>query len=140
VENIRARIASGDNVSSRPPPASASTLLGPKTTAAAAPPPEADSEAFIAWRVRPGGGAPSSSPIGAAFERNPLIRCASLTQEKHPCILSRFEEFTGKLKGKRLAIFLDYDGERWRRSFPHADATYRRACSHAPRSSALQAH
>mmetsp|Transcript_29655 Transcript_29655/g.65637 ORF Transcript_29655/g.65637 Transcript_29655/m.65637 type:complete len:452 (-) Transcript_29655:763-2118(-) len=28
----------------------------------------------------------------------------------HPCILTHFDEFTASLKGKRLAVFLDYDG------------------------------
>eukprot|EP00955_Chlamydomonas_euryale_P082535 363738-Chlamydomonas_euryale.AAC.12 len=37
------------------------------------------------------------------------LRCP---QVKHPCILSHFADFTGLLRGKRLAVFLDYDGKR----------------------------
>lgn len=32
-------------------------------------------------------------------------------QEQHPSILEHFEDFAQLLKGKRLAVFLDYDGE-----------------------------
>jgi hypothetical protein len=35
-----------------------------------------------------------------------------MPQAEHPCILSHFSEFALSLKGKRLAVFLDYDGER----------------------------
>ena len=31
-------------------------------------------------------------------------------QAKHPCALSHFSEFISLLRGKRLAVFLDYDG------------------------------
>lgn len=33
------------------------------------------------------------------------------TQAKHPSVLDRFDEFVSTLRGKRLAVFLDYDGE-----------------------------
>ncbi|GIL47496.1 hypothetical protein Vafri_4312 [Volvox africanus] len=33
-----------------------------------------------------------------------------VTQENHPCILTHFELFKAAVEGKRLAVFLDYDG------------------------------
>lgn len=36
---------------------------------------------------------------------------SSLLQERHPCLLTNFEEFRQQLHGRRLAVFLDYDGE-----------------------------
>ena len=32
-------------------------------------------------------------------------------QDKHPSILEQFEEFAKLVRGKRLAVFLDYDGK-----------------------------
>ena len=34
----------------------------------------------------------------------------AIMQAKHPCALSHFSEFISLLRGKRLAVFLDYDG------------------------------
>jgi len=31
-------------------------------------------------------------------------------QESHPCVLQRFDRFLQYIKGKRLVVFLDYDG------------------------------
>jgi hypothetical protein len=31
-------------------------------------------------------------------------------QANHPCIMENFEQFKAALNGKRLAVFLDYDG------------------------------
>ena len=65
---------------------------------------------YHAWRVsgcicaqrgspRAGCDAPGRPPSPACF-----------LQETHPCILQRFDEFLVLLRGKRLAVFLDYDG------------------------------
>lgn len=32
-------------------------------------------------------------------------------QAEHPCILERFNEFLKLVSGKRVAVFLDYDGK-----------------------------
>lgn len=32
-------------------------------------------------------------------------------QLNHPCVLEHFEQLAQKLHGKRLAVFLDYDGK-----------------------------
>ena len=32
-------------------------------------------------------------------------------QDQHPSILEQFEEFAKLVRGKRLAVFLDYDGK-----------------------------
>lgn len=34
-------------------------------------------------------------------------------QEQHPSVLEHFEDFAKLLQGKRLAVFLDYDGKHW---------------------------
>ena len=34
-----------------------------------------------------------------------------LLQAAHPSVLDHFDEFASTLRGKRLAVFLDYDGE-----------------------------
>jgi hypothetical protein len=33
-----------------------------------------------------------------------------LPQAKHPCILQHFDAFLERVNGKRVAVFLDYDG------------------------------
>lgn len=33
-----------------------------------------------------------------------------LSQVKHPCILQHFDSFLERVNGKRVAVFLDYDG------------------------------
>lgn len=38
----------------------------------------------------------------------------STTQAKHPCILQHFDSFLERVNGKRVAVFLDYDGARMR--------------------------
>ena len=40
----------------------------------------------------------------------PFIRELSM-QDQHPSVLEHFEEFAKLLQGKRLAVFLDYDGK-----------------------------
>lgn len=36
---------------------------------------------------------------------------AVYVQEQHPSILDRFDEFVTLMRGKKLAVFLDYDGK-----------------------------
>jgi hypothetical protein len=31
-------------------------------------------------------------------------------QDEHPCILQHFDAFLERVNGKRVAVFLDYDG------------------------------
>jgi len=44
------------------------------------------------------------SPASAAHSQVLYI------QAQHPSILEHFDDFTSLLNGKRLAVFLDYDG------------------------------
>lgn len=37
---------------------------------------------------------------------------ATAAQVKHPCILQHFGAFLERVNGKRVAVFLDYDGKR----------------------------
>jgi trehalose 6-phosphate phosphatase len=39
-----------------------------------------------------------------------IDHCHPNLQAKHPCALSHFSEFVSLIRGKRLAVFLDYDG------------------------------
>jgi hypothetical protein len=41
----------------------------------------------------------------------PLPLDVSPPQERHPCIIQSFDSFLQHVNGKRLAVFLDYDGE-----------------------------
>ena len=58
--------------------------------------------AFEEWRVR----------LCSRYAYiNALSEPSISTQKRHPCALDHFSQLTSSLKGKRLAIFLDYDGE-----------------------------
>ena len=55
-------------------------------------------------------------------------------QEQHPSILEHFEDFAQLLKGKRLAVFLDYDGEHFKlrvHSMVHMGYSLHPALQHA---------
>ncbi|PNH02607.1 putative trehalose-phosphate phosphatase D [Tetrabaena socialis] len=43
-------------------------------------------------------------------ESEEAARAYAAWQGKHPCILTHFESFKAAVEGKRLAVFLDYDG------------------------------
>lgn len=36
--------------------------------------------------------------------------CCSITQNEHPCALTCFEDMMSSAQGKRIVVFLDYDG------------------------------
>lgn len=38
------------------------------------------------------------------------VRSVATLQEEHPCILQHFNAFLERVNGKRVAVFLDYDG------------------------------
>lgn len=40
----------------------------------------------------------------------PTLVLLLLLQAKHPCILQHFNTFLERVNGKRVAVFLDYDG------------------------------
>lgn len=39
--------------------------------------------------------------------------CCRCAQVQHPCILQHFDAFLERVNGKRVAVFLDYDGTFW---------------------------
>jgi hypothetical protein len=51
-----------------------------------------------------------------------LPRSSCAAQVKHPCILQHFDAFLEMVSGKRVAVFLDYDGELPQQSIPTAAA------------------
>lgn len=63
-------------------------------------------EAYLKWQV--GALLCMCSKRSAIFKR----RCMLNAQEKHPCVLAHFASFKAAVDGKRLAVFLDYDGKR----------------------------
>lgn len=77
----------------------------------------ADADA-VPGTVRRGGALPPRTrfspgpPRGArsAAKDSNAMHVTTRAQVKYPCILANFDEFAGRLRGKRLAVFLDYDG------------------------------
>lgn len=69
------------------------------------------------WGWHPGRCWGSSGPAhpnrcgtaAVAAADDPVSSCAA--QVKHPCILQHFDAFLEMVSGKRVAVFLDYDGE-----------------------------
>jgi hypothetical protein len=45
--------------------------------------------------------------------RHTVSKCVSCPQAQHPCVLEHFDSFAEQARGKRIAVFLDYDGA-WR--------------------------
>ena len=39
-----------------------------------------------------------------------LSGCVSHLQAQYPCVLEHFDSFAEQARGKRIAVFLDYDG------------------------------
>eukprot|EP00879_Flechtneria_rotunda_P004952 GHRR01005226.1.p1 GENE.GHRR01005226.1~~GHRR01005226.1.p1 ORF type:complete len:424 (+),score=131.44 GHRR01005226.1:209-1480(+) len=65
-----------------------------------------DSE-YIAWRVKPGS---ATSRLQHQPQVHQPTRATLFLQDKHPCILQHFDVFLQRVNGKRVAVFLDYDG------------------------------
>jgi len=66
---------------------------------------------FCAWKV------PAVQSSAQPAQAENLLSAASAAhsqvlyiQAQHPSILEHFDDFTSLLHGKRLAVFLDYDG------------------------------
>lgn len=68
-------------------------------------------EEFSSWRVR----RRHALHVPGCLHRAPpvpptLVLLLLLVQAKHPCILQHFDAFLERVNGKRVAVFLDYDG------------------------------
>ena len=44
------------------------------------------------------------------FLHHLLSICVSCLQAQYPCVLEHFDSFAEQARGKRIAVFLDYDG------------------------------
>ncbi|GFR43568.1 hypothetical protein Agub_g4662 [Astrephomene gubernaculifera] len=53
---------------------------------------------------------PTSFVQGEQAESEEAAQAYAAWQESHPCILTHFDSFKAAVEGKRLAVFLDYDG------------------------------
>jgi hypothetical protein len=73
-------------------------------------------EEFEVWRVRNYHAMHSPRVCSSPF-CSPWCYSLLLLQVKHPCILQHFDTFLERVNGKRVAVFLDYDG-----TFPNAAA------------------
>ena len=88
IEALRARIGSSGLATNAPPPRQGMTD---------------ESHVFEAWRV-------CEICLSCVVSVSRGVDCHHIMQAKHPCALSHFSEFVSLLRGKRLAVFLDYDG------------------------------
>lgn len=72
---------------------------------------------FAAWRVRPMAWLLSwpAAQLQEAWCSPPgrCYCCCRCAQVQHPCILQHFDTFLERVNGKRVAVFLDYDGTFW---------------------------
>ncbi|GLC45064.1 hypothetical protein PLESTB_001464700 [Pleodorina starrii] len=57
-------------------------------------------------------GSSGQSPFGQSdpVDNEEAAQAYLAWQENHPCLLTHFESFKAAVEGKRLAVFLDYDG------------------------------
>lgn len=93
--------------------AGSSSLYHPARPGPVQPPSSAHSaREFRAWKVGLAWRTPVSRParLSYAFLVQPFSPEMCM-QEQHPSVLEHFEDFAKLLQGKRLAVFLDYDGK-----------------------------